>query len=230
MVWPPGSWPVRWPGDAQDGPPPPPPIEAHDVVGFGPPTMTPFTARRAYSDDERQAWLGECRRRHSGSGVGGAIIGGVIGGVAGNRIAGHGNRAVGTVAGTAVGAVAGAAIDKSQASEQARDDCEDYLDRYEASYSAPYASAYGAYPAPGGPPGYPPPGPLPYGYGYAPMIWVPVWLPGCCDCKPKTREVVTEEWVEERPTHRVIPKPQRHRGKIQKIQPATTKSKLVPAK
>lgn len=61
-----------------------------------------------YSDADMERM---CRRDN---GVGGAAIGGVVGGIAGNRIAGRGNRTVGTIAGAAVGAVAGAAIDRSE--------------------------------------------------------------------------------------------------------------------
>lgn len=52
------------------------------------------------------------RRRDDGRG--GALIGGAIGGIVGNRVAGHGDRTVGTIAGAAVGAVAGVAIDKAE--------------------------------------------------------------------------------------------------------------------
>lgn len=54
------------------------------------------------------------------SGLGGAAIGGVAGGLLGNRIAGKGNRTVGTVMGAAVGAMAGAAIDKAEDSGRSR--------------------------------------------------------------------------------------------------------------
>lgn len=163
----------------------------------------------AYGEEERQSWLAECRRRYGDNGLGGALIGGVLGGVAGNRIAGRGNRTVGTIAGAAVGAVAGAAIDKSEDAGRVRDDCEEYLARYEAGdgpgpgYGAPYG----------------------YGYGYAPVMWVPVMQPGCaCNCKPKVREVV--EWVDEKPARRVIPK----RTKLQPVKPAPRKTKLLPVK
>lgn len=54
---------------------------------------------------------GEPRRDN---GVGGAAVGAVVGGIAGNRIAGRGNRTLGTLVGAGVGAVAGAAIDKAE--------------------------------------------------------------------------------------------------------------------
>ena len=58
---------------------------------------------RAGYEQARGDWLAECRRNHgNGNRVGGAVIGGVVGGVIGNRIAGRGNRTIGTVAGAAV--------------------------------------------------------------------------------------------------------------------------------
>jgi uncharacterized protein YcfJ len=93
----------------------------------------------------REAWLADCRQRVSArdSGLGGAVIGGVVGGLAGNRIAGSGDRTVGTIAGAAIGAAAGAAIDRAEDSARYRDECEAYLDDYYARY------VHGAYyPAP----------------------------------------------------------------------------------
>ena len=46
--------------------------------------------------------------------MGGALIGGVAGGLIGNRVAGRGDRLLGTAAGAAVGAIAGAAIDRTE--------------------------------------------------------------------------------------------------------------------
>jgi hypothetical protein len=171
----------------------------------------------AYSVEERQAWLAECRERvgDNGDRVAGAVIGGVIGGVAGNRIAGRGNRVVGTVVGAGVGAAAGAAIDGAVDRDDAADFCEDYLNRYEASYANTGAS-YGAY-AHGGHHG------AAYGGGYygGRVMWVPIKISGgCgCGCKPKVREV--EEWIEEPappPARRVI------RDKRIKLQPTKTKA------
>ncbi len=156
----------------------------------------PASVQRGYSEDERDAWLKECRKRYSDDGLGGALIGGVLGGFAGNRIAGKGNRTVGTIAGAAVGAVAGAAIDKAEDAPRVRDECESYLLRYEAGYGAGYPQAAT----------YAQPGPPPYGqpsYGYAPVMWVPTivgWK-----CKTKKQPVVEE--VAPRPARRVIPKP-----------------------
>ena len=52
------------------------------------------------------------RRRDDG--LGGLLIGGVAGGLIGNRVAGRGDRLLGTAAGAAVGALAGAAIDRAE--------------------------------------------------------------------------------------------------------------------
>ena len=52
------------------------------------------------------------RRRDDG--LGGALIGGVAGGLLGNRVAGRGDRLLGTAAGAAVGALAGAVIDRAE--------------------------------------------------------------------------------------------------------------------
>lgn len=98
-----------------------------------------------YNGDARDAWLDDCRRRYRDSNVEGAIIGGVLGGFAGNRIAGRGNRTVGTVAGAAIGAIAGAAIDDAERGRA--DECEAYLDSYMArgagSYGYGYPAQYG---------------------------------------------------------------------------------------
>lgn len=62
--------------------------------------------------DYDDGYYADAPRRDNG--VGGAAIGAVVGGVAGNRIAGRGNRTVGTIVGAGVGAVAGAAIDRAE--------------------------------------------------------------------------------------------------------------------
>ena len=95
---------------------------------------------------DREAWLAECRARiapvtyyeEDGDGeVAGAAIGAVAGGVIGNRIAGRGNRTLGTLAGAGLGALAGAAIgdsldDRTVAVEgdDRSGECEAYLDGY----------------------------------------------------------------------------------------------------
>ncbi|HUD29310.1 MAG TPA: glycine zipper 2TM domain-containing protein [Novosphingobium sp.] len=180
-----------------------------------------------YAGDPREAWLADCRQRLSSrdSGVGGAVIGGLVGGVAGNRIAGSGNRTVGTIAGAAVGAAAGAVIDKTEDSGRNRDECEAYLDDYYARYNQqaayPGGPVYGGYPQQGY---YAAPG---YGYGYAaqgccmaqPMMMVPVRQaqPNCVE----TVEYVYED-VPVRPARRVIPR----RSKVV----PDKRVKLVPAK
>ncbi len=136
----------------------------------------------------RQNWLAECRRNHRGRdrdrGLGGAAIGGVVGGVLGNRIAGEGDRVVGTIAGAAIGAAAGAAIDRSDGAgrESVGDYCEQYLNYYSQQGS--------------------------YGYGYAqPMMMVPVMMvQQQATSQPCTETVVTEEWVEARPHRRIVPR------------------------
>jgi hypothetical protein len=47
-------------------------------------------------------------------GLGGSVIGGLLGGFAGNRIAGRGNRTVGTLLGGALGAIGGRMIDQAE--------------------------------------------------------------------------------------------------------------------
>lgn len=155
-----------------------------------------------YSVEARDGWLAQCRDSVGyDNGVGGLAIGAVAGGIAGNRIAGRGNRTIGTVAGAAVGVVAGAAIDKAEDRGPARDFCEDYLDRYEASVASG-AAAYGH--------GYQG---AEYGYGAAytsgRVMWVPVVIKGGCkpECGCGKRERIVEEYVEvpARPARRVIP-------------------------
>ena len=91
--------------------------------GYAEPIAQPIPIDRAlaercgfYAGAVRPHELGAYRAayRRGDDGLGGALIGGVVGGVVGNRIAGHGDRTLGTVAGAAVGAVAGAAIDRSE--------------------------------------------------------------------------------------------------------------------
>ncbi|HYD29269.1 MAG TPA: glycine zipper 2TM domain-containing protein [Azospirillaceae bacterium] len=138
----------------------------------------PYWGDRHY-DGAREDWLRDCRRRISDNGLGGAVIGGAAGGLLGNRIAGRGDRVVGTVAGAAVGAVAGAAIDRAEDGAHDRDACEAYLDDYYADYGDGPGYGYQAY-------GYP-------AYGYAvPMVMVPVMVRSQ---KPCVETVVTEEYV-----------------------------------
>lgn len=157
----------------------------------GPPPPHMMGAPMGYGQVDpraREDWLVECRRRLSANdrGLGGAAIGGVVGGVLGNRIAGPGDRAVGTIAGAAVGAVAGAAIDKAEDRGRIRDECERILADHEAR--APgygYGAGYG-YPAPG----------YPAAYGYpaygVPMMMVPVMM--MPQGRENCREVVTYQY------------------------------------
>jgi Ni/Co efflux regulator RcnB len=90
--------------------------------------------------DERQD-----RRRGGSGGLTGAAVGGVVGGLLGNRIAGHGNRTVGTIMGAGVGAIAGGAI--GSAADKARSHRHDdrrYDDRAPA-YAPPAPYDMGGY-------------------------------------------------------------------------------------
>ncbi|MDE8651784.1 glycine zipper 2TM domain-containing protein [Novosphingobium album (ex Liu et al. 2023)] len=155
----------------------------------------------------RAAWLADCRQRvsHRDNGLGGAAIGGLIGGVAGNRIAGKGDRTVGTIAGAAVGAAAGMAIDKAEDQGRSRDECEAYLDDYYAQYSRGYPGygypgyAYGAsYPGYGY--GYPA-----YGYGNGCCMSAPVMMVPVRRAEPECTETI--EYVYEDVPVRPRPRP-----------------------
>lgn len=173
----------------------------HPGAGLPP---QPNAPRLAYGAEEREDWLRECRRRYADSddGLGGALIGGVLGGVAGNVIAEKGNRTVGTAVGAAAGAIAGAAIDKGEDSGKARDFCEDYLTRYKASAQQGTYGSYGN----------------PYGAAYGGQV---MWVPTVVGWKCKPREKIVEEWVEEKPARRAIPK---------KTKYVPVKTKNVPVK
>ena len=98
----------------------------HDMdypANYAPAVQTAFPVDRAlaercglYAGSMRPHFLSvgyhDGRRREDG--LGGALIGGIAGGLIGNRIAGHGDRLLGTAAGAAVGALAGAAIDRAE--------------------------------------------------------------------------------------------------------------------
>lgn len=157
-----------------------------------------------YEDDQydytaqRAAWLDECRRRvrRDGSGaVIGGLAGAAIGGVIGNRVAGRGDRVLGTVVGAGVGGVAGAAVGSAVDNRNARDECEAYLLDYEARYRAQqdyYAQGHdGYYRAHHG---------QAVGYTYAvPMmvVRVPVRREGEVECTETVEEYVTYETVYE---------------------------------
>ena len=134
--------------------------------------------RLAYSNEEREAWLADCRIVMRGSdgyyedaryededdndGLLGGLLGAVIGGVAGNRIGGSGDRLAGTLIGAGVGGIAGAAIgsavgsdeddrrydDRGSARGWASEYCDAYLRRYEASGQAGSGSVQATYAQP----------------------------------------------------------------------------------
>ena len=187
-------------GDARpDSGPDPRPEWRGDRPGMPQGQMTHGYDRAGYDragyEQARGDWLAECRRNHgNGNRVGGAVIGGVVGGVIGNRIAGRGNRTIGTVGGAAVGAIAGGAIGSAADRRSARDYCEAYLERNTTWQSGPGYGQGGS------------------SYGYAPMtVMVPVMMAqapgGQREC---TTTVVTEEYVTETPQRhtmrRMIPR------------------------
>lgn len=55
------------------------------------------------------------------NGIGGSLLGGLLGGFAGNRIAGRGDRTIGTLLGGAIGAIAGGLIDQAEDKNKCRD-------------------------------------------------------------------------------------------------------------
>ncbi len=114
----------------------------------------------AYSNEDREAWLSDCRIVMRGSdsysdnaryeddddngGLLGGLLGAVVGGVAGNRIGGSGDRLAGTLIGAGIGGIAGTVIgdaigssddryERDAAGGWAGEYCEAYLRRYEAS-------------------------------------------------------------------------------------------------
>ncbi len=89
-------------------------------------------------------------------GIAGGLIGGIVGAVVGNRVAGRGNRTIGTILGGAAGGIVGVSIEK------ATKKCKKYLPRDDSYY---YGN--GGYPAAGGyGPGYAPPAPPQQAYPY----------------------------------------------------------------
>jgi Nickel/cobalt transporter regulator/Glycine zipper 2TM domain len=100
-------------------------------------------------------------------GIAGGVIGAVVGAVVGNRVAGRGNRTIGTVLGGAIGGIGGATIDKAASK------CEKYLPREDYYYGNSGYPSGGYMPAPQPRPPvyqpYPQPQPQPYptqGYPY----------------------------------------------------------------
>ena len=89
-------------------------------------------------------------RRHE-DGLGGALIGGVAGGLIGNRIAGRGDRLLGTAVGGAVGALAGAAIDRAEDGRTIARPPSDYTQDYgDAECDAVLPAGYMLVSVPGG--------------------------------------------------------------------------------
>jgi len=149
--------------------------------------------------DPRWAEMEErCRKVYGDRGIGGALIGGLVGGVLGNRIAGSGNRVLGSVAGAAVGAIAGNVIDKSE-DRDLRRECDDYARSVQAQ----------------GVPGYGVPG----GYALYGYMMVPVITGPQKPCVETT--TVTERWVDEpvrrRVIHRRAPAPKVYRVKDKRV-------------
>ncbi|MBB4614613.1 glycine zipper 2TM domain-containing protein [Novosphingobium taihuense] len=160
------------------------------VVMTQPLVDTPSTPQQGYypQPDPRWAEMNErCAKVYGDKGVGGALLGGVLGGVAGNRIAGKGNRVLGTAVGAVAGAVAGNVIDKAE-DKGLRRECDDYF-----ASLPPQGYPGAAYP--GYYPGY-----APYGY-----VMVPVMLPPQKPCVETT--VVTETWVEAKRSRVIPPRP-----------------------
>ena len=154
-------------------------------------SMRPHLLPTAYHDG-----YGRRRGTDRDGGLGGALIGGIAGGLIGNRVAGHGDRLLGTAAGATVGTLAGAAIDRVEDNHR-------YDDRGPPApgegYGSGYADECDAV--------------LPAGY----ML---VSVPGGQECRD---EVVThEEWVPEyitvpgRPTYERAP-PRDKRTKLRRV-------------
>jgi len=166
-----------------------------------------YPAQIQHGQIGREEWLAQCRARYygnrgerRGTAVGG-LLGAAAGGLIGNRIAGRGDRLVGTVAGAGlgavVGAVAGSAIGSSADQREAMDECEAYLGQYT-------------------------PGHRQITYGYGPVTLVPVMIP--VPQRAVVREYVTEEWVEEKI---MVPAPAQ---KIIKQAPAPKRVKTQPVR
>ena len=158
-----------------------------------PPQAYPQQAYPQQADPRWAEMEERCRKVYGDRGIGGALIGGLVGGVLGNRIAGSGNRVLGSVAGAAVGAIAGNVIDKSE-DRDLRRECDDYARSVQAQ---------------GMPGGY-----APYGYMMVPVITGPQ--------KPCVETTtVTERWVDvpvrRRAIHRRAPAPKVYRVKDKRV-------------
>lgn len=156
--------------------------------------------RLGYTLAEREAWLADCRLvmssggqhgyqdRGGNGGLVGGLVGAVAGGIAGNRIAGDGDRLVGTVIGAGVGGLAGAAIGSAVDGDGHHEPSADEI------YAARYCDAYLRRYEMGGGTGF-------YGQGYAhPMMMVQMaggpahGYPGHRHT-PQCTTMVREEWI-----------------------------------
>ena len=169
--------------------------------------------RLAYSNEEREEWLADCRivmrgddyydredarydEEDGNGGLLGGLFGAVAGGIVGNRIAGRGDRLAGTLIGAGVGGVAGAVIgDAIDGDDDHRDyrDAE-YRDANEG-YAADYCGAYlRRYEASGQ-------------AGSGQMIYAqPVMMVAAPARGGAMREIIREEWVDvaEEPARRPL--------------------------
>ena len=161
--------------------------------------------RLAYSNEEREAWLADCRivmrdddyydryddaryddEDDGNGGFLGGLFGAVAGGIAGNRIAGRGDRLAGTLIGAGVGGVAGAvigdALDDDDDRRDYRDD--DYRDsayRNADDYCGAYLRRYEASGQ----------------AGSGQMVYVqPVTMVAAPAQRGAMREIIREEWVD----------------------------------
>ena len=129
-------------------------------------------------------------------GITGAAIGTIVGAVAGNRIAGRGNRLIGSLFGGGIGAISGALIEK------AVNKCEKYLPSQQAQPAYPQGYPQQQYPQTT----YPGHAQAPSGYGWSNGYY---WVPGGYYYPPATTTVTvipgsvttttttTTEYVEE---------------------------------
>lgn len=187
----------------------------------------PAAPRLAYSPQERESWLADCRLVMLGpdyyyanaedddegddadGGLLGGLLGAVIGGVAGNRIGGAGDRLAGTLIGAGVGGIAGAVLGGALDGDRGEDD---YGYRYnrdaEEAYAADYCDAYLRRYEASGQAGY---GQMAYAH-VQPVMMV-------SSGRHPAREIVHEEWIEEAAPvteHRRVRRqaPRRERGKL----------------
>ncbi len=153
------------------------------------------TGDRSYSDDYVPFGYERYEQCLRGRGLTGGAIGAILGGIAGNRIAGRGDRLVGTLIGGGIGALAGVGIEK------AVNKCRKYLPR-QITQPAYYPQ---------------------YGYGWqggyyyqpqAPVVTTITVIPGTVTTTTVTTEEVIYETVAARP----------HRGKGLK-RPAPTRKR-----